>query len=100
MTDIAPDIDEYRVRVWQVRRHHWFGRWGWTTTVDYLSAWNEHGDQELLNPRDWWSETQDEAVQDGLTEARAIHDATDPDLPLVVHVGGRTVIDERAEVTR
>ena len=116
----APDIDEYRVRVYpgapaRTFRHPFRLRWGWGVQIDHISDWDEHGDAEQLNGDDWF-DSQDEAVDWGIAKAKSIHleggcdecaslrgsYQHDPDDlgPLVVWVGGRVVVDERAGATR
>ena len=112
MSAVTPD--EYRVRVFPSRRWHLFGRYfgrsTFTVEIDYLGAWDECGDH--IAERHWTDADQIECAIDlGLTKVRELHEhakfcadcSPDPDDtvgPLVVHVGGRTVIDDRTEVAR
>jgi hypothetical protein len=100
--------DPYQVEVWRERRFEFgpfrLGRYAWRRDVVYLGAHDVEGDQSLPYPVTHRFDSRDDALADAIDAAIYIHGHDcpvtpdgRPELPLVVYVAGKTVIDERVQ---
>lgn len=90
--------DEYRVRVFPSRRWGLVGPWGWRVQIDYLTSWDDDGDQQLLSGAGLWYWDREEAQDAGVEMALDIHERDAPELPpgpLMIWLGPYLVEDER-----